>query len=58
MWPARAGCPPGRPTVAFPPLIPIDHVMINAQLTATSVRTFAVDDTDHLGLIATLAGTR
>jgi endonuclease/exonuclease/phosphatase (EEP) superfamily protein YafD len=48
-WPANRG---------IPPLIPIDHVMINARLTATSVRTFGVDDTDHLGLIATLAGTR
>ena len=45
-WPANRG---------IPPLIPIDHVMINAQLTAITVRTFAVDDTDHLGLIATLA---
>ena len=47
-WPANR---------AVPPLIPIDHVMINAQLTATSVRTFGVDGTDHLGLITTLAGT-
>jgi endonuclease/exonuclease/phosphatase (EEP) superfamily protein YafD len=48
-WPANRG---------IPPMIPIDHVMINARLTATSVRTFAVDDSDHLGLITTLAGTR
>ena len=42
----------------LPPLLPIDHVLVNGRLTATSVRTFAVDDTDHLGLITTLAGTR
>jgi endonuclease/exonuclease/phosphatase (EEP) superfamily protein YafD len=48
-WPANR---------TIPPLIPIDHVMISAQLTATSVRPFAVDGTDHLGLITTLAGTR
>lgn len=41
----------------FPPLIPIDHVMINDRLTATEVRTVEVDGTDHLGIVATLAGT-
>lgn len=41
----------------FPPLIPIDHVMINDRLTATEVRTVEVADTDHLGVLATLAGT-
>jgi endonuclease/exonuclease/phosphatase (EEP) superfamily protein YafD len=48
-WPADRG---------IPPLIPIDHVLINAQLTATAVRTFAVAHTDHLGVITTLAGAR
>jgi endonuclease/exonuclease/phosphatase (EEP) superfamily protein YafD len=41
----------------IPPLLPIDHVLVNDQLTATSVRTVAIDRTDHLGLLATLAGT-
>lgn len=45
-WPARRGVP----------LIPIDHVMIDAQLTASSISTFGVSGTDHLGLFATLAG--
>lgn len=46
-WPANRG---------YPPLLPIDHVMINDRLTATTVATFAVADTDHRGLLATLAG--
>lgn len=46
-WPAN------RP---YPPLIPIDHVMISSRLTATSVTTFAVSGTDHRGLLTTLAG--
>jgi len=41
----------------IPPLLPIDHVLVNDRLTATSARTVAVDGTDHLGLITTLAGT-
>lgn len=45
-WPARHGVP----------LIPIDHVMIDDQLTATSISAFPVSGTDHLGLFATLAG--
>lgn len=40
-----------------PPLIEIDHVLVNDKLTVTSLRTFRVDGTDHLGLIAQLAGT-
>jgi endonuclease/exonuclease/phosphatase (EEP) superfamily protein YafD len=40
----------------FPPLLPIDHVMINKELTATSVTSFAITGTDHRGLFATLAG--
>jgi hypothetical protein len=30
--------------------------MINKELTATSVTSFAISGTDHLGLFATLAG--
>jgi endonuclease/exonuclease/phosphatase (EEP) superfamily protein YafD len=41
----------------FPPLIGIDHVLVNAGLTATSLSTFKVVGTDHLGLRAVLAGT-
>jgi endonuclease/exonuclease/phosphatase (EEP) superfamily protein YafD len=41
----------------FPPLLPIDHVLINDRLTATSVNTFRVARSDHLGLLTTLAGT-
>ena len=46
--------PANRP---FPPLLPIDHVMINKGLTATSVTSFTVSGSDHRGLLATLAGT-
>jgi endonuclease/exonuclease/phosphatase (EEP) superfamily protein YafD len=42
----------------IPPLLPIDHILVNRYLTATSVATFRVDGTDHLGLISTLAGAR
>lgn len=41
----------------FPPLIGIDHVLVNAGLTATSLSTFEIAGTDHLGLRAVLAGT-
>jgi endonuclease/exonuclease/phosphatase (EEP) superfamily protein YafD len=41
----------------FPPLINIDHVLVNHRLTALSISTFRVDGTDHLGLLARLAGT-
>lgn len=43
---------------AFPPLFGIDHVLVNAQLTATSQRTVSLAGTDHLGLVVTIAGTR
>ena len=46
--------PAGR---RIPPLLPIDHVLVNHRLTATSVSTFEVAGTDHRGLLATLAGT-
>lgn len=48
-WPANR---------AFPPLLPIDHVLVNDRLTATSLRTVRLQGTDHLGLVVTLAGTR
>jgi endonuclease/exonuclease/phosphatase (EEP) superfamily protein YafD len=41
----------------IPPLLPIDHVLINNRLTATTVKTLAIPRTDHLGLLTTLAGT-
>ncbi|RYZ25911.1 MAG: endonuclease/exonuclease/phosphatase family protein, partial [Propionibacteriaceae bacterium] len=42
---------------AFPPLLPIDHVLVNDRLTATGLRTVRLPGSDHLGLLATLAGT-
>lgn len=39
---------------AIPPLIALDHVLVNERVTAVSVRTFGVDGTDHLGLVAEL----
>jgi endonuclease/exonuclease/phosphatase (EEP) superfamily protein YafD len=47
-YPANAG---------IPSLIPIDHIMLDDQLTATSITRVHVAGTDHLGLLATLAGT-
>ncbi|MGI3786511.1 MAG: endonuclease/exonuclease/phosphatase family protein [Janthinobacterium lividum] len=41
----------------FPPLLPIDHVLVDDQLTATSLRTVRMPGSDHLGLLATVAGT-
>ena len=41
----------------LPPLLPIDHVLVNDRLTATSVAAFTVPGTDHRGLLASLAGT-
>ena len=56
---AGAGWLPTYPADGpFPPLLPIDHVMINGSLTATSVTSFAINGTDHRGLVATLAGTQ
>ncbi len=40
-----------------PPLLAIDHVLLNAGMTATSLRTVDVAGSDHLGLLATLART-
>jgi endonuclease/exonuclease/phosphatase (EEP) superfamily protein YafD len=39
----------------FPPLIQIDHVLASAQFTATSLETFKVAGSDHLGLLVRLA---
>lgn len=41
---------------AFPPLLPIDHVLVSPRLTVTSIRSFAVTGSDHRGLLATIAG--
>ncbi|MGI3782583.1 MAG: endonuclease/exonuclease/phosphatase family protein, partial [Janthinobacterium lividum] len=41
----------------FPPLLPIDHVLVDDQLTATALRTVRMPGSDHLGLLVTLAGT-
>lgn len=41
----------------IPPLIPIDHVYINSELTATAAGTFRVGGTDHFGLQVRLAGS-
>jgi endonuclease/exonuclease/phosphatase (EEP) superfamily protein YafD len=54
---AGAGWIPTYPADGpLPPLLPIDHVMINKDLTASSVSSFAISGTDHRGLFATLAG--
>jgi endonuclease/exonuclease/phosphatase (EEP) superfamily protein YafD len=42
----------------LPPLLPIDHVLINSRLTATSITRFRIEGSDHLGLVTVLAGTR
>ena len=42
---------------AFPPLLAIDHVLVNDQLTATALRTVEMTGSDHLGLVVTIAGT-
>jgi endonuclease/exonuclease/phosphatase (EEP) superfamily protein YafD len=41
----------------LPPLLPIDHVLVNDRLTATSISTVKISRTDHLGLMTTIAGT-
>lgn len=42
---------------SFPPLLPIDHILLSPRLTATSLHRISVPGTDHLGLVATIAGT-
>ncbi len=39
-----------------PPLIAIDHILVDNQLTGTAITRIRVGGTDHLGLFATLAG--
>ena len=41
----------------FPPVIGIDHVLVDGPLTATAFDTFQVPRTDHLGIRAVIAGT-
>jgi endonuclease/exonuclease/phosphatase (EEP) superfamily protein YafD len=41
----------------IPPLIGIDHILVNDPLTATSFSTFDVPWTDHRGVRADIAGT-
>ena len=41
----------------FPPMIGIDHVLVDGRLTATAFSTFHVPGTDHLGVRAVIAGT-
>jgi endonuclease/exonuclease/phosphatase (EEP) superfamily protein YafD len=54
-----AGWLPTYPTGGrLPPLLPIDHVLVNERLTATSVAAFTVPGTDHRGLLTSIAGTR
>lgn len=40
----------------IPAMIGIDHVLVNDKLTATSLETFDVPGTDHLGIRAVIAG--
>jgi endonuclease/exonuclease/phosphatase (EEP) superfamily protein YafD len=55
---AGAGWLPTYPANGpIPPLLPIDNVLINEDLTASSVTSFPVSGSDHRGLFATLAGT-
>ena len=42
----------------FPPLLPIDHVLVDDALTVTEQTAVSVAGSDHLGLLATIAGTR
>jgi endonuclease/exonuclease/phosphatase (EEP) superfamily protein YafD len=41
----------------LPPLLPIDHVLLNGRLTATVVTPVTVPGTDHRGLLVRVAGT-
>jgi endonuclease/exonuclease/phosphatase (EEP) superfamily protein YafD len=40
----------------IPALLPIDHILVNRFLTATWIHRFQVDGSDHLGLLARVAG--
>lgn len=53
---AGAGWLPTYPAGGrLPALLPIDHVLVDDQLSATAVETVRLRGTDHLGLLATLA---
>lgn len=55
---AGAGWIPTYPANSLlPPLLPIDHVLINRQLTAIAVHAFDVAGTDHRGVIARVAAS-
>jgi endonuclease/exonuclease/phosphatase (EEP) superfamily protein YafD len=41
----------------IPPLIGIDHILVDGRLTATEFAAFEVPGTDHLGVQAVIAGT-
>lgn len=45
--------PANRP---FPPLLPIDHVLVDDLLTVTAIHSFTVTGSDHRGLMTTIAG--
>lgn len=56
---AGAGWLPTYPSGGrLPPLLPIDHVLVDQQLTATAVQTVSLRGTDHRGLLVTLARAR
>jgi endonuclease/exonuclease/phosphatase (EEP) superfamily protein YafD len=56
---AGAGWLPTYPAnTVVPPLLPIDHILVDSRLTATSVGTVRIGGTDHFALQAELAGTR
>lgn len=56
---AGAGWLPTYPAGGrLPPLLPIDHVLVDQQLTATAVQTVSLRGTDHRGLLVTLARAR
>lgn len=56
---AGAGWLPTYPAdQSYPPVVPIDHILVNNRLTATQIRTFRVTGSDHLGLVATIAAAR
>lgn len=56
---AGGGWLPTYPSNAtLPPLIPIDHILFNDRLTASSITSFAIAGTDHRGLRAVIGGTR
>ena len=55
---AGAGWIPTYPADRLlPPLLPIDHVLVNERLTATAVTAVTAPGTDHRGLLVRIAGT-